>query len=82
MDLFEGKQLIKGGGGGRSTMDSALASHPAAPGSIFGVPEVYMLLISPRFIDSSALLSIKWTIQKLNTVEQTIYYYLIALQKN
>ena len=58
-------------GGPRSTMDSVLASHPAAPGSIFGVPEVYLLLMSPRFIDSSALLCIKWTVQKLYTVERT-----------
>ena len=31
------------GGGPHSTMDSVLASHPAAPGSILGVPKKFSL---------------------------------------
>ena len=33
-------------GGPRSTMDSVLASHPAAPGSILGVPDGFIPLMS------------------------------------
>ena len=47
-------------GGTHSTMDTVLALHPAAPGSML-----------PRFIDSTALLSIKWTVQTLNNVDRT-----------
>ena len=45
-----------------STMDSVLASHPAAPGLILGVLKIFLekfeFLKLQRFIDSSALLSV------------------------
>ena len=37
-----------------STIDSILASHPAAPGSVLGVPKNLSLLMLLRFIDSTA----------------------------
>ena len=33
-------------GGPHSTVDSILASHPAAPGSILGVPKIFSEIIS------------------------------------
>jgi hypothetical protein len=33
-------------GGPHSTMDSTLASHPAAPGSILGVPKIFLEIIN------------------------------------
>ena len=41
-------------------MDSVLASHPAAPGAILGVPRIFFNVVE-RYIDSSALLSV-WTV--------------------
>ena len=34
------------GGGAHSTVDSILASPPAAPGSILGVPKIFSEIIS------------------------------------
>ena len=47
-----------------STMDSVLASHPAAPGSVLGVPEDFPMDIFFRCRRdlSTALLSIKLTV--------------------
>ena len=44
-------------------MDSVLASHPAAPVSILGIS-----LDVAEIKSTAALLSIKWTVQKLNKV--------------
>ena len=40
------KGKCMGGGGPHSTMDSVLALHPAAPGSILGVPKDFPMEIS------------------------------------
>ena len=63
-------------------MESILALHPAARGRFLAFPKIYFLrkfILSMllRFIDSTALFSIKWTVQKLNDVDQT---HLLALQ--
>ena len=51
------------GGGAQSTVDSDLASHPAAPGLILGIPEfIHRILMLPGFIDSALL-----DIAKLNS---------------
>ena len=47
-------------------MDSVLASHPAAPVSILGIS-----LDVAEIKSTAALLSIKWTVQKLNNVDRT-----------
>ena len=49
-------------------MDRILDSYPATPGLILGVPDG----IPPcrRDLSTAALLS-KWTVQKLNNVDQT-----------
>ena len=58
-----------------STTETILALHPAALDSILGVPEdlflAEILLLMLRFIDSTALLSSKWTVQKLNSIDRT-----------
>ena len=44
-------------GGPHSTMDSVLASHPAAPGSILRVPEIFLIIsdsMLQRFNDRPA----------------------------
>ena len=57
-------------GRAHSTIDSVLASHPAAPGSILGIPKKFspriLLLLLPRFIDGTSLLS-QWAVEKLNS---------------
>ena len=35
--------MAGGGGGGYSTMDSVLATHPAAPGLILSIPKNFSL---------------------------------------
>ena len=46
---------IINGGGLHSIMDSVLAMHPAAPGSIPGVPKIFSeFLMLPRLTDSAA----------------------------
>ena len=57
-------------------MDSVLALHLAALGLILGVPQDLffadiILSILLRFIDSTALLIFKWTVQKLNNIDRT-----------
>ena len=57
-------------------MDSVLALHPATLGLILGVPKNLFLaeiILSTllRFMDSTALLSIKWTVQRLYNVDRT-----------
>ena len=62
-------------------MDSIIALHPVAPGSILGIPEVGLFLTEINCLDLStaALLSIKWTVQKLNNIDRT---HLVLLEKN
>ena len=50
-DVEINKDLQGGGvGGPHSTVDSILASHPVAPGSIHSIPKDFLML--PSFIDS------------------------------
>ena len=53
----------KGGGGGHSTVDSILASHPAATGSILGVPKIFSDLDVIEIYRQRALLR-QWTVQR------------------
>ena len=60
------KRISAAAGGPHSTVDSILASRPAAPGSILGVPKIF----SDKILDvleiyrQHALLR-QWTVQKL-----------------
>ena len=49
---WTGANVVAQLGGPRSTMDSVLASHPAAPGSNLGVPKkIFLLLDVAELID-------------------------------
>ena len=64
----QNKEKEAGGGGAHSTVDSILASRPAALGSILGVPKIFSEIISQKILDvveinrQSALLR-QWTVQ-------------------
>ena len=57
------KVCPKLGGGPHSTVDSILSSHPAAPGSILGVPKIFSDLDAVEIYRQRALLR-QWTVQR------------------
>ena len=61
-------------------MDSVLASHPAALGSILGVPEGNLFPRCCRDELLAALLS-TWTVRKLNNVDRTLLALLDSATK-
>ena len=64
--MYSFSAKVGGGGGARSTMDSVLASHPAAMGLILSVPKNfsldagrYLLMAQLRKVDRDLIMSIE-----------------------